>query len=197
MIDDRSGTGERQDGNRLSVSEAAERLGLSVDAIRSRLRRGTLEGGKDGDLWYVLLPEETETPQQDADREATDGDRDALVDQLRGENAYLRDQLAVMIQQAADANERADILQARLMDRLPTGERQDTPPPGGVSTETSEMNDQGSSTPGTRRPAATVRLGASTACPTRRVSQTLTRCLPLYEVWLASQRLRRSTVAET
>ena len=37
------------------MGEAAERLGISEDAVRKRLRRGTLAGGKDGKEWYVLL----------------------------------------------------------------------------------------------------------------------------------------------
>lgn len=37
------------------MGEAAERLGISEDAVRKRLRRGTLAGGKDGKEWYVFL----------------------------------------------------------------------------------------------------------------------------------------------
>ncbi len=45
---------ERQDarttppGRRLTVSEAAGRLGISAEAVRSRLKRGTLRSVKDG-----------------------------------------------------------------------------------------------------------------------------------------------------
>ena len=49
-------TGERQDAA-VTVQEAARRLGRSVDAIRSSLRRGMLSGhkGNDGE-WRVYLP---------------------------------------------------------------------------------------------------------------------------------------------
>lgn len=49
-------TGDEQ-GEPVSVSEAARRLGRSVDTIRSALRRGSLRGikGNDGS-WLVYLP---------------------------------------------------------------------------------------------------------------------------------------------
>ena len=39
--------------DRLTVAEAAARLGISSDAVRSRLNRGTLEGRKEADGWVV------------------------------------------------------------------------------------------------------------------------------------------------
>jgi len=47
----------------VTVIEAARMLGVSVDAVRSRLRRGTLEGEKIEGEWHVRLPD-----RQDADR---------------------------------------------------------------------------------------------------------------------------------
>ena len=40
---------------RLPVHEAARLLGLSENAVRARLRRGTLAGVKHGTSWYVLI----------------------------------------------------------------------------------------------------------------------------------------------
>lgn len=40
---------------RVTVGEAAAILGVSVDAVRARLRRGTLDGEKVGATWYVSL----------------------------------------------------------------------------------------------------------------------------------------------
>ncbi len=50
--------------DRVTVAEAASILCVSVDAVRKRLQRGTLAGGKEGNTWYVLL-------RQDADRTPT------------------------------------------------------------------------------------------------------------------------------
>ena len=42
----------------VTVQEAANTLGISEVAVRARLRRGTLEGEKIGDVWRVHLPAE-------------------------------------------------------------------------------------------------------------------------------------------
>ena len=53
------------------MGEAAERLGISEDAVRKRLRRGTLAGGKDGKEWYVFLSaNETRDMARDAGEDA-------------------------------------------------------------------------------------------------------------------------------
>lgn len=51
---------------RVTVQEAAERLGTTPDAVRSRLRRRKLEGGKDGDTWFVLLPGDSQRQSGDS-----------------------------------------------------------------------------------------------------------------------------------
>ena len=76
----------------VTVQEAARRLGRSVDAVRSALRRGTLVGfkGNDGE-WHVHLPAD--------DRQL--GDEPDLATVLRQEADRLRDEL----QQARDGIE--------------------------------------------------------------------------------------------
>lgn len=44
--------------NAVPLAEAAQRLGLSTEAVRKRLERGTLSGVKRGRAWYVLMPDE-------------------------------------------------------------------------------------------------------------------------------------------
>jgi hypothetical protein len=68
----RQATGTKQDADRmvLSVPDAAQRLGVTPDAIRARLHRGTLEGEKQGGEWRVFLPAEPTAPI--ADTPATD-----------------------------------------------------------------------------------------------------------------------------
>src|SRR3954463_10388636 len=41
---------------RLTVSQAAEELRISAEAVRSRVKRGTLHSTKEGGTVYVLLP---------------------------------------------------------------------------------------------------------------------------------------------
>ncbi|GAC1395203.1 MAG: hypothetical protein NVSMB65_14210 [Chloroflexota bacterium] len=45
-----------QAGQGVPIGEAAERLGLNVDAVRKRIKRGTLPAYKEGERWYVVLP---------------------------------------------------------------------------------------------------------------------------------------------
>jgi hypothetical protein len=83
----------------VSVAEAAHALGISHDALRSRLRRGTLEGFKDGDEWRVVLPVDRQPtgdmpPQQAATGNATGSptgnDLSPLVDLVERQAAELQ-----------------------------------------------------------------------------------------------------------
>lgn len=42
--------------DRLDIADAAARLGLSIDAVRKRVQRGTLQAEKVENRWYVVLP---------------------------------------------------------------------------------------------------------------------------------------------
>ncbi len=60
MPDSPSPSLDRPDRRGLSVLEAARRLGTTPDAVRSRLRRRTLEGYRDNvGRWHVVLPDGT------------------------------------------------------------------------------------------------------------------------------------------
>ncbi len=75
-------------GRRLTPRQAADQLGVSVEAVRGRIKRGTIAHERDGDRVFVLL---------EADQTATGhdqgGDQSELVAQLRDEIAFLRDQV--------------------------------------------------------------------------------------------------------
>ena len=89
-----------------SISEAARRLGVSRDAMRQRIRRGTVRSAKVDGAWVVYLDgpgtatgdggwsdgagTQPWTEETDTDRDAT---RTELIDQLRGEVAWLRQRL--------------------------------------------------------------------------------------------------------
>ena len=106
-----SGQDGGQDG--VPIAAAATALGLSVEAVRKRIRRGTLQASKVSGEWRIVLPAGLDGGQDDAipagqdgqdERSAgvQDGGRDAgqdaarteLVEQLRGEVAWLREETA-------------------------------------------------------------------------------------------------------
>jgi hypothetical protein len=102
--------GERRRVRRIPLRDAADALGVSKDAVRQRIRRGTLQSdkGEDGRV-YVYLDasvDDVQTPER-----ADSG----VVDELRDRVGYLERQ----VEEERDARRRADTLLARLMDRLP------------------------------------------------------------------------------
>lgn len=64
-----AGDRSRQDADRLTpvgVADAARALGISPDAVRGRIRRGTLDAEKVGGRWLVYLDrQDTDRPRQD------------------------------------------------------------------------------------------------------------------------------------
>jgi hypothetical protein len=89
------GEGNFMDGDQLrtrrpvSVPEAAELLGITVDAVRGRIKRGTIdaERGSDGSV-YVYVPTD-----QLRLAKARSSDQSALTEYLESEVAFLRDEL--------------------------------------------------------------------------------------------------------
>jgi hypothetical protein len=70
---------------RVTLKEAAEVLGISKEAVRKRVVRGTLRSDTGGDgRRYVYLDAGGDEPPTH--------ERDELISQLRDENAYLRDE---------------------------------------------------------------------------------------------------------
>jgi excisionase family DNA binding protein len=103
--------------DRLTVTEAAEALGISQDAIYKRIQRGTIEHDKDSEgRVYVYL----DTSDIEADK-STDASTDTselkseLVAELRSHNDYLRHQLEVWQEEAR----RKDHIIAALTERIP------------------------------------------------------------------------------
>jgi sigma-70-like protein len=81
--------GDRRGVDRLTIQEAARRLGVSEGAVRKRVTRGTLQYDKaeDGRV-YVYL----DTGVADGVDEGVDPNSNALISQLKDEVAYLRDE---------------------------------------------------------------------------------------------------------
>jgi excisionase family DNA binding protein len=123
---------------RLTAGQAAERLGVSTEAIRGRIRRGTIRHERVGGRVYVLLPTEQTTDQ------ATD--QSELVEELRRQNEYLREE-----------NRRKDHLLAAALERIPaieaTSEARESPQTVEEGSEREEPRpDAGGAQGGIQRP---------------------------------------------
>ena len=108
---------------RVTVPEAAVLLGISEDAVRSRLKRGTLgrEKGPDGTVYVSLGGADTTdrpTTNRSTNNQLTTNrstDQSELVEVLRDQVAHLREQL----DQEREANRENRRIIAGLVQRVP------------------------------------------------------------------------------
>jgi excisionase family DNA binding protein len=125
---DQDGTG-RQSGSLATVHEAANALGVSVDAIRKRIQRGTIphERHDDGRV-YVLLDKARSMHDASSTSSSTvpdedEGDRpvrhgtEEFIDSLQNQIGFLRREL-----------ERKDAILLRMSERIPELETSQAPP---------------------------------------------------------------------
>ena len=103
----------------IPVCDAAHLLGISENAVRARLRRGTLVGVKHDTSWSVLLrdtdiPTVTYSAKSDAPRHIPlhTAVHDELIEELRADKRYLQDQLDRALRQLEAERQRSDVLQA-------------------------------------------------------------------------------------
>jgi hypothetical protein len=89
---------------RVSVPQAADHLGTTVDALRKRVQRDTIphERDRDGRVWILL---DTGRPRQDTDQDTgrPQSESDALISEMRGRIEDLREQLEAERQAHAEA----------------------------------------------------------------------------------------------
>ena len=122
--------------HRLDYKEAAKALGISTDAVRMRVRRGTLPSERDEKGVKVIL---------NADQVRPDPDETNLAEHLREEVEYLREEnlrkdhlIAALIQKVpalqAASDERRDVNASR---DDPVGGYSDTGSPGGIREKSS------------------------------------------------------------
>ena len=108
----------RPSGNRASVYDAAQALGVTVDAIRKRVQRGTIPHERDdaGRVW-VLLDAASTLQDNDQDKyRTTDATRaDALVESLSEQVEYLKGVVATRDEEIR----RRDHIIAGLVERIP------------------------------------------------------------------------------
>ena len=103
MGEDRSQTSRQ----RVTVAQAAEILGVTVEAVRGRIKRKKLEHERHSGTVYVLLPaDQMPTGRQPGDDQTTDqpqSDSTALISAKDETIATLRDQLEAERQAHAEA----------------------------------------------------------------------------------------------
>src|SRR5215218_9464724 len=105
----------RDTKQRLSVAQAADALGLTVDAVRSRIARNTIEHVRESGRVYVLLNSDEYRQGRD---QYTDKGRDQvldLTDELRDRLHYVEGQLEAERQAHAEARR----LLAAALERIP------------------------------------------------------------------------------
>ncbi len=109
--------GQAPTRRRVSVQEAAEVLGVTVEAVRGRIKRGKLEAEREEDgSVYVWLDADRTTTGHDqpptGHKPAADRltDQTALIESLLEQVAYMREQLA----EEREARRRADTIMAQL-----------------------------------------------------------------------------------
>ena len=84
---------DRRGVERLTIQQAARRLGVSEGAVRKRVTRGTLRHEKDDDgRVYVYLDAGGIQGVDEGQDAGVDPNSNALISQLRDEVAYLRDE---------------------------------------------------------------------------------------------------------
>src|SRR5215208_7375545 len=171
---DRSETKPRQDRRRLTVAEASEILGITAEAVRTRIKRGKLDSVKEppdrtGTV-YVLLQADQTRPNIDPTSQGQDQTigQTELVETLREQVAYLQGVIAVRdqelalraeeIRRRATALERAQQLAAMFADRLQaleapvnSSEARESPESPSPTTDP-PTEDDGEAQEGVRRP---------------------------------------------
>ena len=101
--------------DRVTVPEAAERLGISENAVRKRVQRNTIEWDRDADgrVYVYLSPTKTDY----AGDQATDkaADQDLLITRLENEVEYLRRE----VEDWKEAARRKDTIIMTMAQRIP------------------------------------------------------------------------------
>ncbi len=142
----------------IPVHETVNLLAISENAVRARLRRGTLVGVKHDTSWYVVLratdiPTTAPAAKIDVPEDAPQhipahtAVHDEMIEELRADKRYLQEQLDRALRQLEAERQRTDVLQALAAQAGTSQPKPETPPhsatmaPG--SPETSESTPTG------------------------------------------------------
>src|SRR5215213_7355878 len=136
---------------RMTVPEAGTQLGISAEAVRARIHRGTLEHTKEGGTVYVLLTRHDDTrTHYDAERAHHNDDARThhnavipaeAVRRLEDHNADLKDQVENLQRELEVRNDelrRKDHLLAAALERIPAIESREAPVPSESAGEPSD-----------------------------------------------------------
>jgi hypothetical protein len=115
----------------MTVHDAARVLGISEDAVRMRVKRGTLDAEREGGRLYVMLEAEPTTDPTG---------RTEMIDELRDRLRYVEGQLEQEREARTEERRRHDTLMAQLMQRIPAIEASEAPDePGAPQTAEEEQ----------------------------------------------------------
>jgi len=114
---------------RVTLRQAAARLGVSESAVRKRVERGTLRSDKGPDgRRYVYLDTMADTMTDEGEDTSATHERDELISEMRAHNETLREQLEAERQAHAESRR----LLAAALERIPPAiepPREDAPEP--------------------------------------------------------------------
>jgi hypothetical protein len=121
----------------MTVPEAAEALGITADAVRSRIKRGTVPTVREGGRVFVVLGAADRPTAQAKPADQTGEER--LYREMQERIRYLERQ----VEEERESRRRADTLLAQLMQRIPELEAPaEAPPEARESTETVEAGQE-------------------------------------------------------
>jgi len=124
----------RDPGRRLTVDQAADQLGISMDAMRARVKRGTVATEREGGRVYVLLDTAQDAAQDTPHTDRTDELIATLQKQLEAEREANRENRRII---------------AALTSRIPAIEAPQEPPePPQTAPEEPERAEPRSDVPG-------------------------------------------------
>ena len=148
---------------RVTVAEAARLLGTSAEAVRMRVKRGSLMSIKIKNTVYVLLSPEQTRPNQDqtsggvgsaanqTQEQTTNqtNDRTMLMESLRSQVEFLQEELKRREEVHVEENRRKDTIIAQLTQRIPELEppREEPREPREAPVSSSEETDKGTGHP--------------------------------------------------
>jgi hypothetical protein len=120
---------------RVPVEEAAKVLGITANAVRKRVERGTLHSERDGDTRYVLLGSGMPRHADDTPS-GMPADQALIVARLENEVGFLRElvrsrdeELRREREAREEAERRHDTIVMRMAERIPELEAPPTPAP--------------------------------------------------------------------